>query len=316
MNADQGLSMESPVNDDKIKLTMFQTTSKLTSLSLEDVMGCFHSYFNTERVIDEDAFIERFVVQGPVKLLCSGKLSNSLCDWDTTTLPEETNYNEVKHNTGSIHVKVKTCPGNINLSLLFFFKGRTLKISGGLPPIDVIKFYGLKAKNLNVSDLKYDDLTVDDVQEQTKILDTGIECYINSINRICGCLFDTMPTGTTLNMLNAQYDIGYNISSLDTFPAFASDTKLFSQVLEPNAEICGRKQAVKLYIEHNSGKYYSCAFDHKGKVQIFSCLNYGHVYNMMHKVDDVLEMAKLCGVLTFVERDTYTRPKCKYNKKK
>jgi len=308
--------MESPVNDDKLKLTMFQTTSKLTSLSVEDVMGCFHSYFNTERVIDGDALIERFVVQGPVKLLRSGKLGDSLCDWDTTSLPEETNYNEVKHNTGSIHAKVKTYPGDINLSLLYFFKGRTLKISGGLPPIDVIKFYGLKTKNLDVLDLKCDDLSTNDVQEQTKILDTGIECYINSINKVCGCLFDTMPRGSTINMLNAQYDIGHNISSLNTFPAFARDTKLFNKVIEPNAEIFGRKKAVKLYVEHNSGKYYSCAFDEKGKVQIFSCLNYEHVYDMMHKVNNVLEMAKLCGSLTFIERDTYTRPKRKYNKKK
>lgn len=307
--------MDSPVNDDKLKLTMFQTTSKLTSLSLEDVMGCFHSYFNTERVVDGDAFIERFVVRGPVKLLCSGKLNNSLCDWDTTSLPEETNYKEVKHNTGSIHVKVKTYPGDINLSLLYFFKGKTLKISGGLPHIDVIKFYGLKAKNLDLLDLKFDDLSADDVQEQTKIIDTGIECYINSINKVCSCLFDTMPRCSTINMLNAQYDIGHNISSLNTFPAFASDTKLFSKVMEPNAEIFGRRNAVKLYVEHNNGKYYSCAFDEKGKVQIFSCINYGQVYDMMHKVDNVLEMARLCEVLTFIERDTYTRPKRKYNKK-
>ena len=104
-------------------------------------------------------------------------------------------------------------------------------------------------------------------------------------------------------IVSGQSDIGHGISyDREQLYHFIRDTKLFDRVLPPMEELGGRRTAFKLYIrDHDRGdKEYSCAFDHKGKVQMFSCANYAQVYRLKKLTNELIDMGILCCVIELV----------------
>lgn len=293
--------MEGPLYDEKIKLTMYQAVSKVHNASLEDILGSIHHYCNGATQESQGlTHVINHIALSTVTFHKKGQMQHKLMSWDTNTLPESTEYQQHADQVGTLHMHGKTIPGDLNVSLLYFVNKRRLKISGGFPDINVIKYVGTKVHGSLEGN-------------EADILDAGILEFLNNLQSICSKIFGVPCVRPTINLLNAQYDIGYNITGLDCFPSIARETKAFHRVMDPLAELGGRRTAIKLYMSEDS-KEYSCAFDHKGKVQIFGCVKYSQIFGLMNKLDDTLEIAKCCGDVKFIEREVKNTIKRKYVK--
>ena len=292
---------EGPLRDEKLKLTMYQAVSMVHSSSFEEILGSIHQYCNsTKRESRQATHVIDHIEFSQVSFLKKGQLHHELMTWDTDVLPEESDYKKHVSTVGTLHMHGKTVPGDLNISLLYFVNKRRLKISGGFPEVNVIKYVGSEMNGGTEGN-------------ESEIIDLGIKEFLVYLQNICSDIFGVMCVRPTLNLLNAQYDIGFNIKGLDCFPNIARETKIFSRVVDPMHELGGRRTAIKLYVLEDS-KEYSCAFDHKGKVQIFACTKYKQIYGIMTKLDECLEIAKICGDVEFTERKIQTEQKRKYVK--
>jgi uncharacterized protein YuzB (UPF0349 family) len=286
-----------PLVETNVKLTMYQGVVSLRSTTLEDVVGNVYTFVNERMMLPDSTccMIDDLTVID-VKFLRKGKLGDVVLSWIPTVLPEQLPLNEHSEHIGSIQFSCLTKPGDLKVSLLYFLKGHSLKISGGFPPFDVIKYMGLDTNAYVNAEYESEDC-------QIRIIDDGIRSFFGDVVTLSSALCGTKVVEHRSFIVSGQSDIGHGISYVrEQLYHFIKDTKLFDRVLPPMEELGGRRTAFKLYIrDHDRGdKEYSCAFDHKGKIQMFSCANYAQVYRLKKLTNEIIDMGILCCVIELV----------------
>lgn len=285
-----------PLVEENVKLTMYQGMVSLRSSSFEDVIGNAYTFVNERHALPSASgtLIEDFHV-ADVKFLRKGKLGDVVLRWDPTVLPETLPLKDIRSDVGSIQFSCVTTPGDLKVSLLYFMKGSSLKISGGFPPFEIIKYLG-------VSSVNYDLPEDEDEGTQVRVIDDGIRVFFDDVISLSSSLCGSKVIERKQFILSGQHDTRRKIVyEGDQLYHFIKDTRLFDKIVPPMHELGGRRTAFKLYITDPERKRdYSCAFDHKGKVQMFSCANYAQVYRMKKMINETINMGMSCGVIQLV----------------
>lgn len=285
-----------PLDDENVKLTMYQGVVKLFTSSLEDVIGNAYTFVNEKNALSEaptTALIDDLRV-ADVRFYRTGRLGDVVARWDTSTLPEKLPLKDMRRDVGSIQFSCVTSPGGLKVSLLYFLKGHNLKISGGFPPFDVVKYLGL-SEGTSPEDANE--------EEQVRIIDAGVEVFFRDVINLAASLCGSPVTQRKQFVVSGQYDIRGKIEYDDAqLYHFLKDTRLFGRVVPPNGELRGRRSAFKLYVgDPGRNKEYSCAIDRKGKVQMFSCASYAQVHHLKTLVNEIIHMGVACRVVELMK---------------
>ena len=197
------------------------------------------------RLDTENEFIPTAFYDHYVTLCPKGKLGQSteynLYDYHVIPSPD----------LGSLRFKLHL-PNIGDLSLFVFLSG-SIKISGPLPPTEIMEAIGG---------------TVQD----------GFERYVNDISKFVERIFHFYPVTPDVTLLNGQFEIEKPIGKLFEFSfeiakKMRSKETSFQRLVEPDWELPGRRGALKLYAYHE--RNFHVAFDSKSKVvQIFSARSF------------------------------------------
>lgn len=288
------------LSDHSIKLTMFQATSYYDSLVeqncaislLLNVLEYFmkQDSFDILRNRNITKFIHNLDISDDVKVTMKGKLGKAQLTWNIYSDDDPVIDN---NDIGSIQLKLKVPVENTNISVFYFPSKGCVKISGGIPNTPLIKAFGLS----------YYESTRHDYAD---IVDAGLSAYLkdieyNVVYMLLGSqttlkLYENPSTSKfKLNLLNGYYDTQCYFHRFENFSYFASQTNIFGNVICPEPELEGRRFAAKVYPYKD--RNFHAAFDHFGKVQIFSARSFIEIAQLISSVNVVLDMAHKQNVI-------------------
>ena len=175
-------SAQPPV-ETNVKLTMYQGVVSLRSTTLEDVVGNVHFRQRTTNTTGPACRMIEDMTVTDVKFLRKGKLGDVVLRWNPAVLPNSCStviqYSRTVAAEGTPRkhwidtVSCLTKPGDLKVSLLYFLKGHSLKISGGFPLFDVIKYMGLNTNEYVNAENESEDC-------QIRIIDDGIRSFFGT----------------------------------------------------------------------------------------------------------------------------------------
>lgn len=266
-----------------IKLSMFQGILQLRS-GITPYMMCN----NIKNYVENNVLVGSYLLQhldvGVVNFSDPGKLGQNRVTWH----PEEP-LNVRFETVGSFNFKCYIPATPTKISVLVFPKSNKVKISGGMVDSNVLKGLGHEVAN--------------ELSTWNAAFDLGIQLYFQDVSYIlqqilCGTV--DYDNRLNLSLLNGIYDTMKHITDINKLSVYAHSTNAYNRVCCPEPEINGRQFAMKIY--HVEGRNYHCAFDHRGKVQVFSALSYSEIYDSCVVAVDLLKTANDNGIVSIIDR--------------
>jgi len=239
---------------------------------------CIHEYVSNRRQHGSQSGVINKLNVNTVKIKKKGNMGANTFIWNPRFSSSMEGYDT--RDVGSLSLACTTDPGNLTISIFYFFNSGKVKVSGKTIDPEVAEAFGH-----------------DPTLSNTQATDEGLKKYFNSLMEETARLFGITPKTENfpLCFLNGGFKIKEIPSSQVQEMAIKSrefpQWFLYATGQEP--EINGRMFGISLYLSEKL----KVTFDHKGKVQVFSAKSYSDIIKCRDVLLKYIEECERIGII-------------------